>query len=99
MLVGEHGLYWASGIARTPSMLGHSMHGHITLVKTSVQSAEAFRGVGGLLPQKVEFTASKSALRLYRRAIQVTYGKLVYGVQHPQFCRYGDTAPFDFKTI
>ena len=55
MLVGERGLYWASGMGRTPSMLGHSMHGHTTFLKTSVQSTEAFRGVGGLLPQKVEF--------------------------------------------
>ena len=51
MLVGEHGLYWARGMGRTPSMLWHSMHGHTMFLKTSA----AFRVVGGLLPQKVEF--------------------------------------------
>ena len=47
MLVGEHGLYWASGMGRIPSMLGHSMREHTMFLKTSVQSAEAFRGGRG----------------------------------------------------
>ena len=47
-----------SGVARTPSMLGHSMGTGCTFVQTSVQSAAAFRRVWGLLLQN--FTASQA---------------------------------------
>ena len=46
-------------------MLGHSMGTLCTFVWTSVQSAEAFRGVWGLLPQKI-LQPPRSVLRLYR---------------------------------
>ena len=42
-----------SGVTRTPLMLGHNMGTLCMFVRTSVQSAEAFRGVWGLLPQKI----------------------------------------------
>ena len=40
----------SSGVARTSRLLGHSMH--TTFVRTSAQSAEAYRGVWGHPPHR-----------------------------------------------